>query len=51
MPQEAGPYVTRLVEQQCCAQLDRVVELWRPPSATCLMPAMMPFRWAGGATF
>ncbi|GLC34632.1 AGAP004118-PA [Pleodorina starrii] len=45
---ELGPYVTRLVEKRCCAQLAQVVELWRPPAAVCLLPNFIPFRHTFG---
>ncbi|KXZ45996.1 hypothetical protein GPECTOR_48g428 [Gonium pectorale] len=45
---EAGPLITRMVEKRCCAQLARVVELWRPPTAVCLLSNFMPFRHTFG---
>ncbi|KAG2500489.1 hypothetical protein HYH03_002054 [Edaphochlamys debaryana] len=34
---EAAPYVTRLAEKRCCAELARVTELFRPPAAACVV--------------
>ena len=42
--QEAGPYVTALVERRCCKELAKVVELFRPPTATCIATNFLVFR-------
>eukprot|EP00198_Chlamydomonas_reinhardtii_P013344 XP_001702681.1 speract/scavenger receptor, transmembrane glycoprotein [Chlamydomonas reinhardtii] len=47
--QELAPVVDAMVQFQCCDQLAKVVEAFRPPRALCISRHFMPLRSAFGS--